>query len=159
MRDRKHVAPPPAGFQGPSLHSTPSVVCRGLSDVPDGQRWGGLRGHIEGVSPSALGWGRGRSPPPGAGCWVGSGGYLWPGRRAGRILSGGHPLCGVLPAQGGPEPALSSVVRRPSACNPGSFSQIVKVRADWSGKLESHQRGLNRDILFICRRLLTGALS
>ena len=33
-------------------------------------------------------------------------------------------------------------------------SQVVKVRGDWSGKLESHQRGLNRDIFFICRRLL-----
>ena len=33
-------------------------------------------------------------------------------------------------------------------------SQVVKVRADWSGKLESYQRGLSQDILFICRRLL-----
>ena len=38
-------------------------------------------------------------------------------------------------------------------------SQVVKVQTHWSGKLESYQRGLSRDILFICRRLLTGALS
>ena len=37
-------------------------------------------------------------------------------------------------------------------------SQAVKVWADRSGKLESHQRGLDRDILFICKRLLTGRL-
>ena len=98
--EHKHVAPPPAGFQGPRFHSTPSVVCRGMGDVPDGQRGGGLRGHVEVGEPICSGAGAGRpSPPLGAGCWVGSGGCSWPGSRAGCVMSGGHPLCGVLPAQ------------------------------------------------------------
>ena len=98
--EHKHVAPPPAGFQGPRFHSTPSVVYRGMGDVPDGQRWGGLRGHVEVGEPICSGVGAGRpSPPLGAGCWVGSGGCSWPGSRAGCVMSGGHPLCGVLPAQ------------------------------------------------------------
>ena len=33
-------------------------------------------------------------------------------------------------------------------------SQVVKVWADWSGKLESYQRGLSQDILFTPRRLI-----
>ena len=31
---------------------------------------------------------------------------------------------------------------------------VVKIQTDWSGKLESYQRGLSQDILFTPRRLI-----